>query len=64
MSRSVKRRKVILDEDDLSPEATAPSEGLSEGDFSSGSVRDDADVCKELLGIPVPDQSSFMLNAL
>ena len=64
MPRPVKRRKVILDEDDSSLGAPAPSEGLGEGGLSSGSVKDEADVRKGLLGIPVSDRSGFVLNAL
>ena len=64
MPRSVKRRRTIRDEDAPFPEVAAPFRGLGEGDFSSGTVREDVDVRRELLGILAHGWSSFVMNAL
>ena len=51
-------------ESTLPLKVTIPLEGLGEGDFSSDSVREDVDVRRELLGIPMNNRSGFVTNAL
>ena len=64
MPRPMKRRRIMGNESAPLPKVTAPFEGLGEDDFSSGSVREDVDVRRELLGIPMHDRSGFVRNAL
>ena len=64
MPRFLKRRRTIGNEGILFLEVATPSKGLGRDDFSSGTIREDVDVCRELQGILVHDRSSFVINAL
>ena len=58
--RPMKRRRTAGNESAPLPEVTTPFEGLGEDDFPSCSVRENVDVRRELLGIPMNDRSGFV----